>query len=337
MSITIKKIAEVSGVSRGTVDRVLNNREGVNKETADKVRRCAEALGYTPNIAGKSLAVRKKAYVIGVLLNSKGNPFFDEMINSINDLAKEYAHYGMKVVLKQMRGFDVSTQLEMLEELEKTASAIILTPIDDELIRNKINELSEKNIPVVTVNTDIKNSKRLCYVGTDYKQGGKIVAGLLALIKPNGAKIGIVHGSKKMYGHNQRVLGFEGELNSSGYKVLSLVQSHDDDIIAYEKTSKMLSENPNIDTIFVVASGVYGVCRAVISSKKDITILTFDDIPSTIELLEKGIIKATVSQQPAFQGHKAMEIMFEYLVAKHIPLNEEYLIENQIKIKQNYR
>ena len=49
--VTIKKIAEIAGVSRGTVDRVLNNREGVNAKTYQMVKEIADRLGYEPNMA----------------------------------------------------------------------------------------------------------------------------------------------------------------------------------------------------------------------------------------------------------------------------------------------
>ena len=75
MSVTIKQISELCGVSRGTVDRVLNNRGKVKPETEQKVREVAERLGYTPNMAGKALAARKRDLVIGVALVAKGNAF----------------------------------------------------------------------------------------------------------------------------------------------------------------------------------------------------------------------------------------------------------------------
>ena len=57
---TIKEIAALAGVSRGTVDRVLNNRGSVNPSTAEKVREIAIALDYRPNTAGLVLAASKK-------------------------------------------------------------------------------------------------------------------------------------------------------------------------------------------------------------------------------------------------------------------------------------
>ena len=57
---TIKEIADLAGVSRGTVDRVLNNRGAVNAKTAQKVLEIARALHYRPNKAGTALAAQKK-------------------------------------------------------------------------------------------------------------------------------------------------------------------------------------------------------------------------------------------------------------------------------------
>ena len=57
---TMKEIAELSGVSRGTVDRVLNHRGIVNAETERKVLEIAKLLDYQPNKAGIALAAQKK-------------------------------------------------------------------------------------------------------------------------------------------------------------------------------------------------------------------------------------------------------------------------------------
>ena len=59
---TIKDIADLAGVSRGTVDRVLNNRGAVNSQTAEKIMEIVRALDYRPNKAGTALAAQKKKY-----------------------------------------------------------------------------------------------------------------------------------------------------------------------------------------------------------------------------------------------------------------------------------
>ena len=85
---TIKQIAELAGVSRGTVDRVLNNRGSVNANTAARVREIAEKLNYKPNKAGLMLAAQKKNLKIGVILFPDSNPFFSEVLDSIKSKAQ---------------------------------------------------------------------------------------------------------------------------------------------------------------------------------------------------------------------------------------------------------
>ena len=76
---TIKEIAELAGVSRGTVDRVLNKRGGVNPTTEEKVLEIAKALNYKPNLAGTILAAQKKRLMLGVVLLGVGTPFYDDV------------------------------------------------------------------------------------------------------------------------------------------------------------------------------------------------------------------------------------------------------------------
>ena len=56
MPVTVKQIAELAGVSRGTVDRALNGRGHVRPEIEKKILAIAKEMGYTPNRAGKALA-----------------------------------------------------------------------------------------------------------------------------------------------------------------------------------------------------------------------------------------------------------------------------------------
>ncbi|MCD8499260.1 MAG: LacI family DNA-binding transcriptional regulator [Clostridiales bacterium] len=71
---TIRSIAEAANVSRGTVDKVLNDRPGVSTAVRERVRRIAEEMGYKPNLAGKALAFQKKDIRIGILVPSAADP-----------------------------------------------------------------------------------------------------------------------------------------------------------------------------------------------------------------------------------------------------------------------
>ncbi|MDD3459488.1 MAG: LacI family DNA-binding transcriptional regulator, partial [Weeksellaceae bacterium] len=84
MSITIKEIAELANVSRGTVDKVLNGRPGVKSETKNRVLKIAKELNYKPNYLGKALVQHKEKTRIGVILTPEYNPYIHEIIQGIH-------------------------------------------------------------------------------------------------------------------------------------------------------------------------------------------------------------------------------------------------------------
>ena len=88
------------------------------------------------------------------------------------------------------------------------AKGLLITPYDDERIVNKINELSKKGIPVVTVCSDIEGTDRLAYVGSNNMRLGHTVGALLGLISGGHAEVGIITGSRDVLGQEQRIAGF---------------------------------------------------------------------------------------------------------------------------------
>ncbi len=338
MNITIKEIAEICGVSRGTVDRVLHNRGNVSKETETLVRETIERLEYTPNITGKILAGKKKGFKIGVILISKGNPFFNDVLKGINRAKEEYREYGGSVFIHELEGYDIEKQVEKMDELKDKVDAIILNPINDKLVVDKINELVKQGLVVINVNTDVENSNRLYYIGSDYIKGGETSCGVLALLTKGKAKTAILTGSKKVLGHNQRIEGFKRikEIRYPDIDIVAISETNDRDKIAYMETKEIL-ENYEIDSIVIVAAGVAGVCKAVQEMKMEdrITIVSFDAVPITREMLKQGVIKATICQQPFTQGYKSIELAYNYFVIGKKSEKDKYIVKNEIKILEN--
>lgn len=339
MAATIKQISEISGVSRGTVDRVLNGRGKVSPEKEQLVRSVAKQLGYKPNLAGKALAARKKLLSIGLLLIAEGIPFFDDLLKGAHQAEAELNDYGLQLCITTLHGYDVAAQLAAMEALAHQVNALILNPINDPAIAQKINEFADNGIPVFTVNTDIEDSKRLCYIGNDYVRSGATAAGMLGLLLPSGGKLGILTGSVKILGHSQRIAGFRAVLRESypQLTVADVAETNDDDIVAFEVTRKMLLIHPELSGLFVVAAGTYGVCRAVLSlgMEKKLVIVSVDNIPSTEEMLRAGVIKATICQQPFTQGYQAVKHAWQCLISGQPPESDSYITKSEIKIAQN--
>ncbi len=336
---TIKEIAELAGVSRGTVDRVLNNRGAVSSATAEKILEIAKALDYKPNRAGIVLAAQKKRLKLGVILFSSDNPFFGDVLKGVTEKAEALSAYNCNVVIKQVH-FNIEEQLAALDELEaEDVNGIAMAPCNHASIKERINSLFQKGIPVVTLNTDIEGSKRIAYVGSHYTHSGETAAGLMHLMTLGEVSVGIISGSSDILCHTERIAGFKKAVNAhyQNIHIVETVENHDDEIESYEKTTALLTAHPDINALFFAAGGVYGGCRAVISLglAGKIRILAFDKVPTTKKLVEDGIIAATICQQPKIQGTKPLDILFAYLTAGEIPEKEYHYVAVDIRIKEN--
>lgn len=336
--VTLKRIAELCGVSRGTVDRALNGRGRVNPETAAAIREMAEKLGYEPNPAGKALAARKNKLVVGVVVSSEGNPFFDEVLRGMEDAAKEYKIYGFQVVYHRMKGYSVAKQLNLLEDIQEKINALVINPINDSLIAKKLNEMVDTGIFVVTVNNDLEGTKRHSYVGSDYFNGGVTACALLQALIGDAAQIGIALGDRHVFGHALRLQGFQYRMqNVPNFQIVDILEHEDDDFIAYDLTRQFLGNHSEVNAIASLAAGVYGICRAVMQLpvEKRPVVIAFDSVPTTVEMMEQGIIKATIYQHPYRQGRLALDLAFNYLVKGHVPDSRSYILKNEIKLIEN--
>jgi len=343
---TIKEIAERAGVSRGTVDRVINNRGAVCSETEEKIRAIIKELDYKPNKAGMALAAQKKKYLIGIILFSKQNPFFDEVMEGFQEKADELSVYGCEITVKRV-AYHPDAQLSAIRACVKEGiKGLIITPYNDERICSELNHLSKAGIPVITVNSDAENTNRLAYVGSDFYKSGKAAGALMKLVTSDNVYLGIVNGDSNILCHSQRFSGFVDTLSEDRrFKVVDQGENFDDEQKSFELVTQMLKNHPEINALYFTAGGVYGGCRAVIDkltgniSQKlqlchSIKIITFDDVPTTIEMMDRGIITATICQQPYWQGSKSLDLMFSYLSNPQTKVEENYYSELTIKIRE---
>lgn len=335
---TIKEIANLAGVSRGTVDRVLNHRGDVNPQTEEKIMQIVRDLDYKPNKAGIVLAAQKKNLKLGVILLGAGNPFFDEVLLGVHEKERELAGYNCNVLIKQTE-YSLRQQLNAIDSLlQEGIGGLAISPYNDNAVREKIDSLCEQGIPVVTLNTDIENSKRLAYVGSNFYRSGETAAGLMRLMTKGEVRVGIVSGSQNILCHTERIAGFSHAIASCpNIRIVDTVNNNDDDQVSFSLTKELLASHPEINAVYFTAGGVYGGCRAIEASieKSGITVITNDVVPATLEYMKKGLIAATICQQPFQQGFQPLTLLFTYLTTGELPDSENNYVDVDIRIREN--
>lgn len=315
MKVTLEEIARMAGVSRGIVDRVYHSRGYVKAEKADRVRQLLEQYDYRPNKLARALSVSQNKKRVAVILNSIGNEYFDDVILGIDSAAREFAAYGLDIELVRLKGFEADDQIAAIDACAKAGmDALVLTPVNDPAVADRLGSILSSGIPVITVNTDISPEARSCYIGCDYRQSGVMAGGFLLLLaggRP--ARVAIIQGSDHVKGHLERCTGFVETLASQpSIEIIASEPCQDDEDLAREKTAGILA-SAHPDYIYVVAGGLRGVMQAIQSADSPVRVIANDLTHAAIDGLRNGIIQATVFQQPFRQGYLAIRTLFEHI------------------------
>lgn len=339
MAVTLAEIAALAGVSRGTVDRALNDRGRVDPKVAARVRRIAAERGYRPNRAGRMLARAKNPIRIGVIVQSVETMFMHTVFEEIERASAHFTTTGAEVLVRPLEGVDAQQQLDVIDELlEAGVQGIALSPAEDERVRARIQELSER-MPVVTFNSDLPDSGRLCYVGVDNFACGRMSAGLMDLLLAGHGEVLLVAGQENNWSHQQRVDGFQAEAaaNFPGLSLLPLQTCGDDQQLAHDIVCRAVQEHPSLRGVYVSVNGQLGACDALreLGLQGKVHLICHDLIPANTENVRRGLIDFLIDQDAALQGARPIELLMDYLLAGEKPETDRILACIDIRNRYN--
>ena len=337
--ITIKEIAEIARVSRGTVDRVVNKRGGVTPAVERRINALLEQYEYKANRVARALVKRKKLYTIGMISSTVENIFFKDIVEGMRCAAAEVKDQGVSLLYREVAKFSSADQIRCIDEmLEHGVDGLAINPINDEQVRRKLVEIVQQGIPVITFNSDIEGVERLAYIGCDYRTSGRIAAGLIGFATQGQGNVAIITGSLKSLGHCMRIEGFREE--SQRYPKISIagvVEMFDDEVTSYAAVRDLLAKERAIDAFFFSAGGKEGGIRAIREAMllRPPHIVTVDLDAFTEECLMNETVAATVCQQPFVQGYEPVRQLVDYLMHGELPARPIQYTRAEIIIRQS--
>lgn len=342
MRVTLNQIAEAAGVSRGTVDRAINNRGRIKPEVAKRILQIAKEMGYRRNLAGRALALSKTNLRIGVLVQAAGTPFIKSVLDGIMDARAQVREFGFEVVIKTIQNIDPDQALCKLQELsEDGCSGIALMPSGEAEFVNLVNRIAERGIPVVTFNSDLEDSKRQCFVGQESVQSGKVAAGLMAEILAPDSSVLVISGHPDFESHRSRAEGFIKEISSirPDLDILPVCYARDDEKQAEDIAFQTLigkKEGKGIG-IYLTAAGLEGATRGVrkANASGDVKLISNDLTDQNIRLIKNGEADFLIGQDPHIQGTEPVMILFRQLFEKRPPRVTPLYTDITIKTRYN--
>jgi LacI family transcriptional regulator len=317
MPVTIRQIAEVAQVSRGTIDKVLNQRPGVSAPVRKRILRLAAELGYRPNAAGKSLAAQKRPVRIGFLLLNAHDPLHQELRLGVERAAEELAAFGVEVDCRILEHVTVAEQVATIKDMARGSLAgLALAPLAHPAVKAELNRLAAGGLRIVTSNTDLPSVDRICFVGQDLKRSGRVAGELMGQLLPGGGNLLVLSGLRRIQAHLERLMGFR-EVLAETYPGLRIVHTaHDvtDNQASYERVAAFLLGHPAPDGVFLAGLGTAGVGRALCEwGRPDIKFICYDCIPETQDLIRRRIVNFSITQDPFMQGYLPVKILFDDL------------------------
>jgi len=170
--VSIKKIAELSGVSVATVSRVINNNGRFSEETRKKVMKVVKETGYNPNSVAKSLRM-KKSYTIGIVVPDITNYFFSDIVQKIEE--QLFSHSYSTIICNTGRNNEKELMYLNMLQSKMIDGLIVISGIEEFDLKGAIT----KNIPVVCIDRKPKNPEQTLFISSDHYSGAKEATELL--------------------------------------------------------------------------------------------------------------------------------------------------------------
>ncbi len=211
--------------------------------------------------------------------------------------------------------YDVNEEITVLEQvIAKNPSGIAISTLDPEALNPVINKAVDSGIPVVMFDADAPDSNAYAFLGTNNHYAGVTAAHKMAELLNKTGEVGVVTHPNQL-NHQERTQGFRETIESE-YQNMNVVDIKDgrgDQIISREVSEELIREHPNIKGIFASeANGGVGVGKAVqdLQKKGDIHIISFDTDKGTLDMIDEGVISATMAQGTWKMGYWSLQFLF---------------------------
>ncbi len=338
MRATLQDVAKKAGVSVATVDRVLNKRPGVRGETVEKVEQAIAALAYAPDSLSAHLGSQKQ-YQFAIVLPKGSNAFMHQLKCEVLEAAEQPQHARGHVRIVETDVFSAPVLAASLASLRGTADGVAVVALDNPVIREAVDDLVADGTKVVTLVSDVPQSRRSHYVGPANVAAGRTAATLLGrFIGSRSGKIGLIAGSVHLRDHVERQAGFEQVIGADfpHLEVLPVREARDDYERVADVTRALIAETPDLIGVYNVGAGNRGIIEALESAGKaaDVVFIGHELTEANRRALLSGTMDAVINQDPGHEARSVLRVLRALCDDTPIIVGQER-IRNDVFVKEN--
>lgn len=311
---TIKDIARISGISKSTVSRVINNAPHVSDKKRELVKSVMENLDYTPDYGARGMRTNKSSSV-GFFLPDYANPFYSEILKGIETVARKKNY--MTIVCHTDE--DPETEIHYVRELlKRKIDGIVFCTYNHSAAGTAYLKQISKKIPIVFMDPVYSDNTFSSVVSDGYsgtKEAVKYLAGLSC------QKIAYIRGPVKLAVTHERFKGYLEGLDDNNISVDdNLIYEGDFSIESGEAAVKyFLAAKKKPDAILAATDlmaigAIKALKRAEYKIPDDMKVVGFDNIKMS-ELIEPSL--TTIAQPIQELSMNAANILFEQIESEN--------------------
>ncbi len=327
MTVSIKDVARVAGVSYSTVSRALNDSPRVSGETKERIQQIAAEMGYLPSAVARSL-VTQRTNMIGVVVTTITDLFFAELVHAIEETALAH-HYG--VILTNSRGLP-ERELQAIQSLRRRrVDGIIL--VSGCSAETDVCTERGMDVPLVVIN-NIHENHAGHSVEVDNKGGG--LAATEHLLGLGHRRVAHIAGPAEEWDGVERLNGYVRALERHGIPVdASLIASGGNrPVHGIDAMQQLLSLVDRPTAVFCYSDAIaMGAMRSARASglrvPEDLSVVGFDDI-DLAPFFEPPL--TTVAQPIQAMGEKAVEMILALREGEPV---EDCVLPSQLVIRES--
>lgn len=336
--VTIYTLAEKLNMSVSAVSRAFNPNSKLSAEKRKIILEAAEKYGYIQNKMASRLS--QDPIRIGILMRGRIEAYYNQMLDGLKAAYMEYQNYKVTCELRTLsrEHFSVSAACEILDSfLEAGYDGVIVHGLYREEIIEKVNQLTEAGIKVVTLHNDIPASKRLFTSTTNTDITGHMVAQLFDIFLPKDRhNVLVFSGSMQSSIHQNLIFSFFHHAAAYRLNILRHYDTLDLPKIAETLVQEAFDTFSNIDGIYISSANSMPIIRYLENNglAGQVKVIASDVFDELNVYLENGTVHATIYQDPFLQGYNAFEQLY-YHIAELKPVPSHVLATPQIVLRSN--
>ena len=340
--ITINDIARRTGLSKGTVDRVLHNRGEVSRKSYDRVMEVIRELGYEPNVYASLLAKGKKHLIAVLIPASEPGSFWELAASGIGRDTDPVTAAGVEATLFPYDQYDIeSFRAACAKVLEAEPSGVVLAPLFQGETEVVTRQFAEHGIPYCFIDSRPDSNGYLAYFGmplyksgylcADQLTGGRAIPGAL-----------IVRIRRDRYQQSDptvnRRAGFLDYMleNVPDCKIDNVFVDPNDPDGIYAILDGYFAEHPQVRHIVMFNSRIHLLVPWLIAHPDpERRVVGFDNLKANMDALRDGTVSVLIGQRPDEQVHLAIEALAEYALLGKVPPRKDHFMHMDVLTRYN--